>query len=245
MSGGGVPVVALVTGASRGIGRAVALRLGAAGVRVIVHYRARRDDAEAVARAAGSGSFAVGADLGTLDGVEAVMAQLGAQRVDILVNNAGVWKPSPLGATTRERLDELVDVNLKAPFWLMQCALPILNNGARVVNVSSVAARTGIAGGRSVYGATKAALEAFTRNWAMELAPRRIRVNAVAPGYVETDMTAAHLSDAATRQRAVDRHPLGRLGVPEDTAAAVEFLCSPAAEFITGQVLNVSGGFVI
>jgi len=185
-----------------------------------------------VARAAGPRSRTAQADLATLDGVEALIAQLDGLRLDVLVNNAGIWKPSPLGATMRERLDELVDVNLKAPFWLMQCALPLLNDGARVINVSSVAARIGIAGGRSVYGATKAALEAFTRNWAMELAPRKILVNAVAPGYVETDMTAAHLGDAATRQRALDRHPLGRLSVPDDTAAAVEFLASPAAAFV-------------
>lgn len=236
---------ALVTGASRGIGRAIALRLAGAGAQVIVHYRQNRVAAEEVARTAGPGSVLAQADLATLDGVEALIAQLDGRRLDILINNAGVWKPSPLGATARERLDELVDVNLKAPFWLMQCALPLLNDGARVVNVSSVAARIGIAAGRSVYGATKAALEAFTRNWAMELAPRRILVNAVAPGYVETDMTAAHLSEAATRQRALDRHPLGRLGAAEDTAGAVEFLCSPAAGFITGQILNVSGGFVI
>ena len=237
--------VALVTGASRGIGRAIALRLAGAGAQVVIHYRENRAAAEEVARVAGSGHLVVQADLATLDGVEALVAQLGELRLDILVNNAGVWKPSPLGGTSRERLHELVDVNLKAPFWLMQCALPLLNDGARVVSVSSVAARIGIAGGRSVYGATKAALEAFTRNWALELAPRRILVNAVAPGYVETDMTAAHLGDPATRRRALDRHPLGRLGAPDDAASAVEFLCSPAAGFITGQVLNVSGGFVI
>ena len=113
------------------------------------------------------------------------------------------------------------------------------------MNVSSVAARIGVAGGRSLYGATKAAVEALTRNWALELAPRGILVNAVAPGYVTTGMTAAHLADPAIYQRAIERHPLGRLGVPEDIAGAVEFLCSSQARFITGQAINVSGGFVI
>jgi 3-oxoacyl-[acyl-carrier protein] reductase len=103
----------------------------------------------------------------------------------------------------------------------------------------------GIAGGRSLYGATKAAVDSLTKSWALELAARGIRVNAVAPGYVETDMTAAHLGDPATRERALSRHPLGRLGTTEDVAKVVTFLCTDAAKFMTGQSLNVSGGFVI
>ena len=217
---------ALVTGASRGIGKAIADRFSAAGVRVIAHTRAQ-------------------ADLGSYGDIERMFGELAGTQLDILVNNAGIWKPSPLGETTRERVDELIDVNLKGPFWVMQCALPLLCDGARVVNVSSVAARIGVAGGRSLYGATKAGLEALTRNWAMELGPRRILVNAVAPGYITTDMTAEHLANPATYQRAIERHPLGRLGVPDDVAGAVEFLCSEQARFITGQVINVSGGFVI
>jgi 3-oxoacyl-[acyl-carrier protein] reductase len=121
----------------------------------------------------------------------------------------------------------------------------LINGGGRIINISSVAARTGIAGGRSLYGATKAGIDALTRNWAMELAPRRILVNAVAPGYVTTDMTASHLSDPATLDRAIGRHPLGRLGAPEDVADAVAFLCSDSSSFITGQSINVSGGFAI
>jgi NAD(P)-dependent dehydrogenase (short-subunit alcohol dehydrogenase family) len=113
------------------------------------------------------------------------------------------------------------------------------------VNVSSVAGRTGIAGGRSLYGASKAAIDSFTRNWALELAPRKILVNAVAPGYVLSDMTAAHLSDPATLDRAVARHPLGKIGTPEEVADVVAFLCSEDARFITGQSINVSAGFVI
>jgi NAD(P)-dependent dehydrogenase (short-subunit alcohol dehydrogenase family) len=123
--------------------------------------------------------------------------------------------------------------------------LPKLRDGARIVNMSSVAGRVGIAGGRSLYGATKAALDSLTKSWALELAPRGIRVNAVAPGYVETDMTAAHLGDPATRERALSRHPLGRLTTVDDVARAVAFLCTDDAGFVTGQSLNVSGGFVI
>ena len=174
-----------------------------------------------------------------------MFAGLAGTPLDILVNNAGIWKPSPLGETTREHLDELIDINLKGAFWVMQCALPLLRDGARVVNVSSVAARIAVSGGRSLYGATKAALEALTRNWAVELAPRGILVNAVAPGYVTTDMTSAHMTNPANYQRALERHPLGRLGEPDDVASVVEFLCSDQARFVTGQVLNVSGGSVI
>lgn len=120
-----------------------------------------------------------------------------------------------------------------------------MNDGGRIVNISSVAGRTGIAGGRSLYGAVKAGIDSLTRNWALELAPRRILVNAVAPGYISTDMTANHLSDPAVFERAIGRHPLGRLGTPEDIADVVAFLCSDDARFITGQSINVSGGFVI
>ena len=233
----------MVTGASRGIGRAIAERLGAAGASVIVHYHRERAAAEDVAsRCRGR---VVQADMASLSGIESMFAELAGVRLDMLINNAGIWKPSPVGATTPERLHELVDVNLKGPFWVMQCALPLLNEGARVVNVSSVAARIGVAGGRSLYGATKAAVEALTRNWALELAPRGILVNAVAPGYITTDMTAEHLADPAVYRRALDRHPLGRLGKPEDVAGAVAYLCSDEAAFVTGQVINVSGGFVI
>ena len=144
-----------------------------------------------------------------------------------------------------ELIDELLATNLKGPFLVTQAALPLLNDGARIVNISSVAGRTGVAGGRSLYGATKAAMDSLTRNWALELAPRRILVNAVAPGYITTDMTAAYLADPANLERALIRHPLGRLGTPEDIADVVAFLCSPDARFITGQSLNVSGGFVI
>jgi 3-oxoacyl-[acyl-carrier protein] reductase len=165
--------------------------------------------------------------------------------LDILVNNAGVWKPTPLGSTSEALLDEILQTNLKGMFWLTQAALPKLRDGARIVSISSTAGRVGIAGGRSLYGATKAAVDSLTKSWALELAARGIRVNAVAPGYVETDMTAAHLGDPATRERALSRHPLGRLGTTEDVAKVVTFLCTDAAKFMTGQSLNVSGGFVI
>jgi 3-oxoacyl-[acyl-carrier protein] reductase len=174
-----------------------------------------------------------------------MFAELGHLRLDFLINNAGIWKSTPLGSSPAELLDEMLAVNIRGPFQMAQGALALLKDGGRIVNISSVAGRTGVAGGRSLYGATKAAIDSLTRNWALELAPRRILVNAVAPGYITTDMTAKHLADPATYERAILRHPLGRLGTPEDVADVVSFLCSDDARFVTGQTLNVSGGFAM
>jgi 3-oxoacyl-[acyl-carrier protein] reductase len=235
---------ALVTGGSRGIGRAICLSLAEQGAEIIVHYHRNRAAAEEVIAGIGHGKI-VHADLASVEEIETMFSELRGVKLDFLINNAGVWKGTPLGSSSNELVDEMIDTNLKGPFWVTQCALPLLNDGARIVNISSVAARTGIGGGRSLYGATKAAVESLTRNWALELAPRKILVNAVAPGYITTDMTTDHLSNPATLKRALDRHPLGRLGAPEDVAGVVAFLCSDAARFVTGQCINVSGGFVI
>ncbi len=236
---------ALVTGGSRGIGRAICLRLAAGGSKIILHYNANRAAAEEVRAAIGGEVRLVQADLRSFDQIEAMFRELAGIHLDFLINNAGIWKGTPLGSSTAESVHEMIDTNLKGPFWVTQCALPLLKDGGRIVNISSVAGRTGIAGGRSLYGATKAALDSLTRNWALELAPRKILVNAVAPGYVVSDMTASHLADPATYERAVARHPLGEIGTPDQVADVVAFLCSADARFITGQSLNVSGGFVI
>jgi NAD(P)-dependent dehydrogenase (short-subunit alcohol dehydrogenase family) len=185
------------------------------------------------------------ADLRSAEEIERMFASLAGTPLDILINNAGVWGPSPLGSTPVEQIDDMLDINLRGLFLVTQHALPLLSNGGSIVNLSSVAGRIGIAGGRSLYGATKAAVDSLTKSWALELGWRQIRVNAVAPGYVETDMTAEHFSDPEVRRRAVERHPFGRLGNTEDVADAVLFLCCPAAKWITGQSINVSGGFVI
>jgi 3-oxoacyl-[acyl-carrier protein] reductase len=237
MAGSLTNQVALVTGGSRGIGRAICQALDAEGTRIIVHYHRNRAAAEAVAATLQSPTL-VQADVRSTDSIRYMVESLD-------VNNAGVWKPTPLGSTSEALLDEILQTNLKGMFWLTQAALPKLRDGARIVSISSTAGRVGIAGGRSLYGATKAAVDSLTKSWALELAARGIRVNAVAPGYVETDMTAAHLGDPATRERALSRHPLGRLGTTEDVAKVVTFLCTDAAKFMTGQSLNVSGGFVI
>jgi 3-oxoacyl-[acyl-carrier protein] reductase len=235
---------ALVSGGSRGIGRAICEALDREGAQVFVHYHANLSAAEEVRRSLKQG-VVVQCDLGSPKSIEQMFRSLADARLDILVNNAGIWKTTPLGSTSADLLREVVDVNLTGVFWATQCALPSFNPGGRIVNISSVAARVGIAGGRSMYGAVKAGIDSLTRSWALELAPRKIRVNAVAPGYLETDMTAEHFSDPKIRQHALDRHPLGRFCTPSDVANTVVFLCSAESEFVTGQSLNVSGGFVI
>jgi NAD(P)-dependent dehydrogenase (short-subunit alcohol dehydrogenase family) len=239
---------ALVTGGSRGIGRAISRRLARDGASIVLHYHRNRAAAEETAAAIGRDVRLARADLSSYEEIERMfrgISEPSGTRLDFLINNAGIWKASPLGSTPPAVMDEILNTNIRGPFQITQCALPLMNDGGRIVNISSVAGRTGIAGGRSLYGASKAAIDSFTRNWALELAPRGILVNAVAPGYVFSDMTASHLSDPATLQRAVARHPLGKIGTPEEIADVVAFLCSEDSRFITGQSINVSAGFVI
>jgi 3-oxoacyl-[acyl-carrier protein] reductase len=238
--------VALVTGGSRGIGRSICRALDGAGARLIIHYHRNRAAAEEVGQMLLHPPVSLAqADLGSTDSISRMVEALEDNSIDVLVNNAGIWKSTPLGSTSEALLNEILNTNLRGMFWLTQAVLPKLRGGARIVNISSTAGRVGIAGGRSLYGATKAAVDSLTKSWALELAPRKIRVNAVAPGYVETDMTAEHLSNPETRENALRRHPLGRLGAADDVSNAVVFLCKEDASFITGQSLNVSGGFVI
>jgi 3-oxoacyl-[acyl-carrier protein] reductase len=236
---------ALVTGGSRGIGRAICLRLAKDGANILLHYHRNRAAAEETAAAIGREVRLVQADMGSVGEIDAMFRELGDSKLDFLINNAGIWKGTPMGSSPAAVIDELLDTNLKGPFWTTQCALPLLKDGGRIVNISSVAGRIGVVGGRSLYGATKAAVDSLTRNWALELAPRKILVNAVAPGYVTSDMTADYFSDPKTFENALRRHPLGRIAEPEDIADVVAFLCSDGARFITGQSINVSGGSVI
>jgi 3-oxoacyl-[acyl-carrier protein] reductase len=236
---------ALITGGSQGIGQAICLRLASQGAGIVLHYNRSKAAAEKVAAAINGHVRLAHADLSSPVEIESMFEELRDLKLDFLINNAGIWKNTPLGSTPVALMDELLNTNLRGPFCVTQSALPLLKDGGRIVNISSVAGRTGVAGGRSLYGAVKAAMDSLTRNWALELAPRRILVNAVAPGYVTTGMTADHFSDPVIFRRAIDRHPLGRLGTPDDIADVVAFLCSDQARFITGQSINVSGGFVI
>ena len=236
---------ALVTGASGGIGRAVATSLSHAGAELVLHCHRNRGGAEQLAKELGGTVKIVSANLRSRTEIDGMVAELKGAPLDILINNAGVWRVTPLGDTSAETVDETIDANLRAVFWVTNCLAPQLRNGARIVNISSVAAKTASASGRSLYRATKAAVDSLTRNWALELAPRGIRVNAVAPGIIETGMTQEHLADPATRQRLLARHPLGRFTTAEEVADAVLFLCGEQSRHITGQILNVSGGFVV
>ena len=236
---------ALVTGGSRGIGRAIVLRLAEAGAEILLHYNRNERAAQSVVRELPRPPRLLKADLQSPDAIEAMFASLAGVRLDILVNNAGIWGATPLGSTPVNDVRAMLDVNVGSMFLVTQASLPLLREGARIVNLSSVAGRVGIGAGRSLYGATKAAVDSFTKSWALELAPRKILVNAVAPGYVTTEMTAKHFSNPEILQSAIERSPFGRLGESDDVADVVLFLCSPAAHWITGQSINISGGFVI
>ncbi|HVV43906.1 MAG TPA: SDR family oxidoreductase [Bryobacteraceae bacterium] len=236
---------ALVTGASRGIGRAICQALARDGASIILHYNNNLTAAEQTAASIRGKVRLVQADMGSITQIEAMFEELAKVRIDFLINNAGIWRNTPMGSTTAHAVDEMLHTNLRGPFWVTQCALPLLNDGARIVNISSVAGRIATPAGRSLYGATKAALDSLTKNWALELAPRRILVNAIAPGYITTDMTQEFFTDPKNLESAVRRQPMGKIGTPEEVADVVAFLCSDGARFISGQSINVSGGSVI
>jgi 3-oxoacyl-[acyl-carrier protein] reductase len=236
----------LVTGASRGIGAAVARAFATAGDRVGVHYGFRRADAEAVAESLqGSGHAVRGADLADPDAVRRMVDEL-AQALgglDVLVNNAGVFTPHPVDQTTYEEWQEgwrhTLDVNLVGPANVTWCALRHMRQGGRIVNVSSRGAFRGEPE-QPAYGASKAGLVAFGQSLARALGPRRIAVTTVAPGFVETEMAASALAGEAGERRRAES-PLGRVATPEEVAAAVFFLASAEAEMASGSVIDVNG----
>ncbi|SFU58057.1 elongation factor P 5-aminopentanone reductase [Alicyclobacillus macrosporangiidus] len=239
--------LAIVTGASRGIGRSIALALGRAGAHVVVNYRSSREAAEQVVeeiRANGSRSYAVQADVTDPAQVEALMtAATGFGIPRILVNNAGIASARLLLDTTLEEWEQLIKSNLTAPFLCTKAVLPHMLRAryGRIINISSI---WGITGGsyEVAYSATKGGILAFTKALAKELAPSGITVNAVAPGAIETDML--NRLSAEDRQALAGETPVGRLGRPEDVAHAVLFLASPAASYMTGQVISPNGGLV-
>ncbi|MFG3114621.1 SDR family NAD(P)-dependent oxidoreductase [Streptomyces sp. NPDC048197] len=239
---------ALVTGGSRGIGRAVALRLAAEGAWVAVHYGDNEEAArETVARIEEAGGRAVAVrarfgDDGAVDRLfEELTAGLAGRGLDILVNNAGISSGSSVAQVTRAEWDRLLAVNVTAPFFVVQRALPLLNDGGRVINMGSTASRFAVST-QIGYTVTKAALESLAPSLANELGRRGITVNTVAPGAVRTDLTAAYTSvpEVVAGLEAVTA--LGRLGEPEDVADVVGFLAGPQGRWITGRTLDVSGG---
>jgi 3-oxoacyl-[acyl-carrier protein] reductase len=229
--------LALVTGGSRGIGRAIALELGRAGAEVVVGYRTGRDDAEAVAEEIGG--RAVEADVSDAESAAALVEAAGD--VDVLVNNAGLTRDGLLVRMSDEDWRTVIDTNLSSVFYTCRAAArPMMRKrSGSIVNISSI---VGVHGnwGQTNYAASKAGIIGFTKSLARELGSRNVRANVVAPGYVTTQLTDV-LPEEAT-QAMLTNTPLGRLGDPEDVAGAVRFLCSDAAKFVTGDVLLVDGG---
>lgn len=243
--------IALVTGASRGIGRAIARRLAAEGALVAVHYGSNQNAAAetiAAIEQAGGSAFAIASDLAHQDGPEqlfqgfdaALQERRLAPALDILVNNAGIGSRNTIDAVTETQFDRVFQIDVKAVFFVIQRALPYLRDGGRIINISSTAARIGYKE-TPVYAAAKGALEALTLPLAKQLGSRAITVNAVAPGAVATDLNALATNPESARQIAAETL-LGRVGQPEDIADVVAFLASDRARWITGQRIEASGG---
>jgi 3-oxoacyl-[acyl-carrier protein] reductase len=241
--------VAVVTGSSRGIGRGIALRLAAGGAKVVINYCSAQGPADKVVaeiQAKGGEAFAVQADVGIVSQAQALIeaAKQEYGRIDILVNNAGTTRDTLLVRMSEEDWDIVIDTNLKGTFNCIKAASRQMmrQRYGRIVNITSVSGLAGNAG-QANYAAAKAGLIGLTKTVAKELGSRNITCNAIAPGYVPTDLTAS-LPDELIQQ-AITRTPLGRTGSPEDMAAAVAFLASDEAGFITGQVLAVDGGLAM
>ena len=242
-----------MTGASRGIGRATAMALGAAGARVLVHYGRSAQEAEDVVAAIeekGGRAHAIAADLATPDGparlAEQVRAVVG-DRLDVLVSNAGISKALPIMDYTVDTFDQLYATNVRGPFFVVQQLLPVLGEGSNIIVISSVVART-VAGKPALknpsilaYASTKGAIETLVKNWAAILGPRGIRVNAIAPGVIDTDMSNFTKTEAG-REATLGMQALKRIGQPEDVADVVAFVASDAARWITGASIPVDGG---
>jgi 3-oxoacyl-[acyl-carrier protein] reductase len=244
---------AIVTGASRGIGRAIAEKLAADGATVGVHYGRSTEAANEVVAgitSRGGDAFAVGAELtekGAVaklyQGVDAELAKRGTSKFDILVNNAGIAPFVSFADTTEQHLDEIYTVNVKALFFITQAAVPRLNDGGRIISTSSIVARAPFPA-VAAYSMLKAPLDNLTKTLAVELGARAITVNAVAPGIIDTDM-GEFVRTADGTQLALSKQALQRVGKAQDVADVVAFLAGPSARWVTGEIIEVGGGSVL
>ena len=239
--------IALVTGASRGIGRAAALALGRDGTQVLVHYVRNEGAAEAVVREirdAGGRAEAVSADLAKRDGPRELAAKARAligDQLHILVCNAGTFISASIEEMKIDDFDLLHAVNVRAPYFLVQELLPVLGAGSSVILTSSTLATDVPTGDLSAYASTKGAIDTLTRHFAFALGPKGVRVNAVAPGVIDTDMSSWVRSDQGS-QFTLGFQALKRIGQPDDVGDAIAYLASEAARWMTGQTLRVDGG---
>lgn len=244
---------ALVTGASRGIGRATASALADAGAHVLVHYGRSAQEAESLVagiHSKGGRADAIKADLGTPDGATLLAKEVRSivgERLDVLVSNAGITKAATIKDHTVEDFNNLFATNVRSPFFLVQQLLPILGEGSNIIMISSLGARAVVGkpdlDNTSIlaYAATKGAIETLVKNWAAILGPRGIRVNAVAPGVIDTGMSNFTKTEAG-RDLVLGMQALKRIGQPEDIADVVAFLASDGAHWITGASIPVDGG---
>lgn len=237
--------VAIITGASRGIGRGIAERLAKDGAKIVVNYTRSADEAKKVVagiEANGGNAVAVQADVSKVADVRRLFqeADKAFGRLDILVNNAGIFWAKPIADVTEEDYDHIFAVNAKGQFFAIQEAAKRMADGGRIVNISTGGTQLAFPG-ISAYGATKSALEFFTKVAAKELGARKITVNTVSPGYTETDM----LSDPTFRTIGVEASPLKRLGTPKDIADVVAFIVSDEGGWITGDTIQAGGGVVM
>lgn len=245
--------IALVTGGSRGLGKNMALNIAKKGLDIILTYNSKREEAETVVaaiEALGQKATAIQLNVATTEGFDlffqnvsdALQQTFKTDKIDFFVNNAGIGAHALIEQTTEAQLDELFNVHLKAPYFLTQKALSILNDGGGIVNIASGLTRI-IYPGYSAYASMKGAIETLTKYQAKEFGERKIKVNVVAPGAIETDFGGGTVRDnEAVNQHIASVTALGRVGLPDDIGPVVAFLCSEEARWVNGQRIEVSGG---
>ncbi|MFT3920304.1 SDR family NAD(P)-dependent oxidoreductase [Cloacibacterium sp.] len=248
--------IALVTGGSRGLGKDSAIQLAKKGFHIILTYQTKREFADEVVKEIenmGQKAFALPLDISTTTGFnqfanevkDILDTQFDSAKLDALVNNAGIGINQSFETTTEETVDAMTNIHFKGPYFLTQKLLPLLNDGSSIVNTSSGLARFSFAG-YSAYGAMKAAIDSLSRYQALELGSRKIRVNSIAPGAIETDFGGGVVRDISDlNQHIASETALGRVGLPDDIGSVVAFLCSEDSKWINAQRIEVSGGYKI